>query len=99
MKMQVRLNLYERGIVDSLVEDFGYTASQARELVVQYIEVVRKLGGYDSCELHAERLIQAQKIGMSPNAWLDRIGLIERENYRDKGIPVHTKGTEFAVVR
>lgn len=82
-----RLNLYERGIVASLIRDHHFGAEDARQLVMQYIEVIRKLGGYDNCEDHAERLVQAQKTGYSPEAWLERIREIEREEIKDRRLP------------
>ncbi|OPA75634.1 hypothetical protein BVG16_20055 [Paenibacillus selenitireducens] len=87
MKTQVRLNTYERGIVHSLVTSFGYEAGPARELVVQYIAVIRKLGGYDTCYDHAERLVQARQLQVTPEAWLERIRNLDREAAKDKGIP------------
>lgn len=96
MKSQVRLSLYERSIVDSITQDFGIAAADARVLVVQYIEVIRKLGGYDNCEEHAERLIQAQKIGYSPEAWLERIHTLRSEAIRDRNMTLHV---EIAQVR
>jgi hypothetical protein len=96
MNTRVRLNLYERGIVTSLVQDHNFKPDTARQLVVQYIKVIRKLGGYDSCDQHAERLAQAQRIGYTPEAWLKRILDIEREELRDKGIPEREPGPEYA---
>jgi hypothetical protein len=89
MKSQVRLNLYERGIVESIVTDFKVAPSDARDLVVNYIDIVRKLGAYDNCEVQAERLVQAQKEGYSPEAWLERIHAIRREALSDRGIETH----------
>ncbi|MEX1031468.1 MAG: hypothetical protein WDZ91_15705 [Paenibacillaceae bacterium] len=94
MKTHVRLNLYERGIVTSLVQTHNYSPDSARELVVHYIEVIRKLGNYDNCEEYAERLVQAQRIGYTPTGWLERIHEIELQEIRDKGIPEH--GSEYA---
>lgn len=91
MKTQVRLNLYERGIVDSLVQNFGYTPQGARKLVVDYVEVIRKLGGYDTCYDHAERLVQATTINCKPEDWLNRINVIAKEAVQDKGI-LHLEG-------
>jgi hypothetical protein len=87
MKTQVRLNIYERGIVNSLVNSFGFTNESARKLVVKYIEVIRNLGGYDTSYDHAERLVQAQKTNYLPKAWLERNHSIAREAALDKGIP------------
>lgn len=86
MKSQVRLNLYERGIVESIVTDFNTIPTDARELVVEYIDVVRKLGAYDNCEVQAERLIQAKSLGYSPAIWLERIHSLRREALQDRGI-------------
>jgi hypothetical protein len=86
MKSQVRLNLYERGIVEFMVTDLKVIPSAARDLVVEYIDVVRKLGAYDNCEVHAERLVQAKKLGFSPEAWLERIRSLRREALHDRGI-------------
>lgn len=93
MNTKVRLNLYERGIVDSLVTDFGYGAAEARKLVVRYISVIRKLGGYDSCFDHAERLVEAERSGYTPEAWMDRLRLIDKDAARDEGI-VHLESLE-----
>ncbi|MEX2415090.1 MAG: hypothetical protein WD424_03020 [Paenibacillaceae bacterium] len=96
MKTHVRLNLYERGIVTSLIQYHHFNPDSARELVVQYIEVIRKLGSYDNCEEHAEHLIQAQRIGYTPTAWLERIHEIELQEIHDKGIPELEHGSEYA---
>lgn len=96
MKIHVRLNLYERGIVTSLIQYNHFSTNSARELVVQYIEVIRKLGSYDNCEEYAERLVQAQRIGFTPTAWLERIHEIELQEIRDKGIPEREHGSEYA---
>lgn len=53
MKTQVRLNPYERGIAEALAGGFGYSAADARSLVI------RKLGAYDNCRDHAERIAEA----------------------------------------
>ncbi|MBW7473122.1 hypothetical protein K0T92_00030 [Paenibacillus oenotherae] len=98
MTAQVRLNLYERGIVEELVEHFGYSADGARRLVVQYIAVIRKLGGYDSCRDHAERLVQAQQLNLMPEEWLERIRSIDREAAADKGILHLEHGSQYARV-
>lgn len=98
MKTQVRLNLYERGIVDALVQSFGYTPQGARKLVVDYAEVIRKLGGYDTCYDHAERLVQATTINCKPEEWLKRINLIAKEAVQDKGI-LHLEGRLHVHVR
>jgi hypothetical protein len=95
MKSHVRLNLYERGIVDAMVTNFNAVPSVAREIVVEYIDVVRKLGSYDNCEVHAERLIQAKSLGFSSDAWLERIHSLRREALNDRGIETHP---EFAHV-
>jgi hypothetical protein len=99
MKTQVRLNLYERGIVESLVTSFGFTTETARELVVQYVHVIRALGGYDTCYDHAERLVQAQKANYLPEEWLERIHVIDVEAAKDKGISHLERGFDFANVR
>jgi hypothetical protein len=88
MKSQVRLNLYERGIVESVITDFKFIPSDARDLVVEYIDVVRKLGAYDNCELQAERLVQAKRLGYSSEAWLERIHSLRREALHDRGIEI-----------
>jgi hypothetical protein len=99
MKTPVRLNLYERGIVESLVTSFGLTTEAARELVVQYVKVIRALGGYDTCYDHAERLVQAQKVNYLPEEWLERIRVINVEAAKDKGIPHLERRSDFANVR
>lgn len=83
---QVRLNRYERGIVDSLEEEFGYTPDAARRLVVRYVGVVRKLGGYDNARDHAERLHLAGEAGCSPESWLEKIRVRELESKLAGGI-------------
>jgi hypothetical protein len=77
MNKKVRLSRYERGIAEELINQFGYSPEDARELVVRYIGVVRKLGGYDSCLDYAERLDHAKKEGYSPEEWLERIRTLE----------------------
>lgn len=54
---QVRLNLYERGIVEILVAQYGFNTPAARQLVDDYIKVIRRLGGYGFCLDHATRLV------------------------------------------
>lgn len=80
MTAQVRLSRYERGIVEALTESFGYTSSSARQIVVQYIGVIRKLGGYDNTLDQAERIHQAYLAGHSPEKWLERIRNLEQES-------------------
>ncbi|MCD9021546.1 hypothetical protein [Cohnella silvisoli] len=87
MTTRVRLNLYEQGIAETLVYNFGYTKGAARELVVEYIQVVRLLGGYDTCLDHAERLHTARKNGFTPNQWTKRIEEVRRDKLKDKGLP------------
>lgn len=87
MRTQVRLNAYERGIIDALTGGFGYTAEAARKLVVRYIDVVRKLGGYDTCRDHAERLDHAERIGYTPEQWMDKIRRLDADAAKDNGIP------------
>jgi hypothetical protein len=99
MKTQVRLNLYERGIVESLMNSFGFTPETARELVVQYVKVIRALGGYDTCYDHAERLVQAQKVHYLPDEWMDRIRVLHAEAAKDKGISHLERSSDFASVR
>lgn len=99
MTAQVRLSLYERGIVEALVGSCGFTADAARRLVIQYIVVIRKLGGYDSCFDHAERLAEAQQLGIAPEEWLERIRTIDRDAARDKGISHLERGSQYARVR
>ncbi|MFD0958544.1 hypothetical protein [Paenibacillus chungangensis] len=85
-KTRVRLSLYERGIAESLVSQYGYTPYEARELVVDYIAIVRKLGGYEQCVHYAELLHRARESGYAPSAWLQRIIEIEGGEARDRGI-------------
>ncbi|WP_028610288.1 hypothetical protein [Paenibacillus harenae] len=85
-KSQVRLSIYERGIVEALVADYGYAAADARSLVVDYIVVVRKLGGYDNCGQYAQMLDKARRMDHPPLQWLERIVDIEKGELRDRGI-------------
>ena len=85
-KAQVRLSLYERGIVEALIGEYGYTAADARMLVVEYIEVVRKLAGYDNCGHYAQLLDQARRMNHTPSQWLERIQDVEKGELRDRGI-------------
>lgn len=86
VKTGIRLSMYERGIVEALVADFGYNTTEARGLVVEYIEVVRKLGGYDNCGQYAGLLDRARRMNQLPSQWLERIHDIERGELRDRGI-------------
>lgn len=95
MERQVRLNRYERGIVEALAANFDYSAAAARWLVVEYIGVIGELGSYDTCLDHAERLVRGTQAGQAPEAWLERIRLLDAEAARDKGIP-HLEGTDYA---
>ena len=81
-----------------LFRAFGYTPQGARKLVVEYAEVIRKLGGYDTCYDHAERLVQATTINCKPEEWLKRINLIAKEAVQDKGI-LHLEGRLHVHVR
>lgn len=90
MKTQVRLSQYERGIVEAIATDHQTSPTDARKLVVEYIDVVRKLGAYDNCEVHAERLVQAKKLGYTPEAWLTRILSLRREALQDRGLELQT---------
>ncbi|WP_419873962.1 hypothetical protein [Candidatus Pristimantibacillus sp. PTI5] len=86
VKAQIRLSLYERGIVEALASGHGYTAADARALVVEYIEVVRRLGGYDNCGEYAQLLDRARRMNHPPSQWLERIQGIEKGELRDRGI-------------
>lgn len=86
VKTQVRLSLYERGIVEALTAGYSYSAGEARQLVVSYIEVVRKLGGYDNSVHYAQLLDRANRKEFTPSQWLDHIRTIERGELRDSGI-------------
>jgi hypothetical protein len=77
----------QRGIVEALEEDFGYSSKDARQIVVQYIGVVRKLGGYDNCSDHAERLHRAFEAGHPPEKWLERIRVLENDHRIAGAIP------------
>lgn len=92
MRTQVRLNSYERGILQALTNEFGYSAGAARELVVRYVQVVRKLGAYYNCRDYAEKLAEAHAKGFSPEAWLERLLANERERAYDNGLP-HERGS------
>ncbi|CAM4060615.1 hypothetical protein L1N85_09950 [Paenibacillus alkaliterrae] len=85
-RTQVRLSLYERGIVEALVEQYRYTAADARKLVVDYIAVLRKLGGYEQCTHYAQLLDRARRMNHSAEQWLERIQEIEKGELRDRGI-------------
>lgn len=98
MSTQVRLNLYERGIVTSLAENYGYQQETARQLVVRYIKVIRKLGGYDSCYQHAGRLVQASNTGYTPEEWLQAIKTLEHEELLDEGISERETRSGYANV-
>jgi hypothetical protein len=80
------LNQYERGIAEALTSLYGYEPQEARSLVIRYIEVIRRLDGYDNCEDHAQRLHLARKTDVSPEEWLTRIQDAERGALRDTGI-------------
>ena len=54
---------------------------------MRYIAVFRKLGGYDTCLDHAERLQQADRNGYAPEAWPEKIRRIDRDAAADAGIP------------
>lgn len=85
-KTRVRLSLYERGIVEALGKEYGYAAGEARELVADYIAVVRRLGGYEPCNHYASLLDRAKREGYSPAAWLQHIAEVERGEAKDRGI-------------
>ncbi|MBH5318241.1 hypothetical protein I6N90_10515 [Paenibacillus sp. GSMTC-2017] len=82
----MRLSLYERGIAEALTGQYGYTPSAARELVVDYITVIRRLGGYEQSGHYAELIDRAHHLGQSPSQWLQRIIEIEQGEARDRGI-------------
>lgn len=83
---RVRLSLYERGIAEALVRDYGYTPTAARELVVEYIAVIRRLGGYEQCGHYAGLLHRAKTLEHTPSQWIQRIVEIEQGEARDHGI-------------
>ncbi|MFD0586630.1 hypothetical protein ACFQZE_01345 [Paenibacillus sp. GCM10027627] len=82
----MRLSAFERGIAEALARDFGYSAKAARELVVEYIAVIRRLGGYEQCEHYAGLLDRAKMLGGTPSQWIQRIVDIEKGEARDRGI-------------
>lgn len=61
-------------------------------------EIANVLGGYDSCQAHAERLVRAQEIGYSPDTWLQRIRTIELEELKDPRISEHEHSTEICPI-
>ncbi|WP_147381782.1 hypothetical protein [Paenibacillus nanensis] len=83
---RVRLSSYERGIAEALAGGYGYTPREARELVVEYIAVVRRLGGYEQCGHYAALLHRAKQAGQTPSQWIQRIIEIEQGEARDRGI-------------
>ena len=83
---RVRLSSYERGIAEALAVGYGYTPKAARELVVEYIMVVRRLSGYEQCGHYAELLDRAKRAGLTPSQWIQRIIEIEQGEARDRGI-------------
>ncbi|WP_054024126.1 hypothetical protein [Bacillus sp. FJAT-28004] len=85
-RTQVRLSLYERGIAEALAAEYGYTTADARELVVEYIQVIRKLSGYDNCAQYAQLLDRARRMNHPPAQWLERIQSLEKGEMRDRGI-------------
>lgn len=82
---QVRLSLYERGIAEALVGQFGYAAAVARQLVIRYIAVIRKLGGYEPCSHYAQLLDRAHRADHPPEKWLEHIREAEKGELRDPG--------------
>jgi hypothetical protein len=85
-RTQVRLSVYERGIAQALEERHGYTAADARALVVDYIAVVRKLGGYEQPAHYAELLNRARRMKQLPSQWLAHIQEVEKGELIDSGI-------------
>lgn len=83
---RVRLSLYERGIAEALVGQYGYEAAAARQLVVEYIAVVRKLGGYEPCSHYAQLLDRARRANHPPGKWLEHILEVEKGELKDRGI-------------
>lgn len=89
---RVRLSSYERGIAEALAAGYGYTLRSARELVVEYISIVRRLGGYEQCGHYAELLHRAKQAGQTPSQWIQRIIEIEQGEARDRGIGEEQRG-------
>ncbi|WP_199620281.1 hypothetical protein [Paenibacillus alkalitolerans] len=83
---RTRLDRYERGIVTHLSKRYGYTLSDARELVIAYLPVIEKLGRYDNSGDHADRLHQARRNGLTPELWLHRINMIDAGASRDASL-------------
>jgi len=86
VRTQVRLSIYERGIAEALAAEYGYTTADARELVVEYIQVIRKISGYDNCGQYAQLLDRARRMNQPPAQWLERIQSVEKGEMRDRGI-------------
>lgn len=98
MTGQVRLNRYERNIVEVLTAEHGYAAGEARALVIRYIQVVRKLGAYDPPRDHAERLAEAHRSAYAPEAWLERLLQSEKDHLRGGVLPAE-RSASFAYGR
>ncbi|MBB6675654.1 hypothetical protein [Cohnella nanjingensis] len=98
MTSQVRLNRYERGIVEALTAEHGYAAEEARALVVRYVHVIRKLGAYDAPRDHAERISEAHRSQYPPEAWLERLIAGERDLLRGGVLPAE-RSASFAYGR
>lgn len=83
---RVRLSAYERGIAEALVQGWNYEPLAARELVVEYIKVIRRLGGYEPCTHYAALIDRAKRAGHTPSMWIQRIVDIEQGEAMDRGI-------------
>lgn len=82
----IRLSMYERSIVDALVGRHGYDHSFARGLVIDYIGVIRKIGGYDQSGYYADLVHRAYEDGCTAERWLGAIAEVEHGEARDPGI-------------
>ncbi|WP_156739363.1 hypothetical protein [Paenibacillus oryzae] len=82
----IRLSMYERSILDALVSRHGYEHSFARSLVSDYIDVLRKIGGYEQSGHYADLIHRAYSEGCSPERWLGIIADVEQGEARDRGI-------------
>ncbi|HEX7056851.1 MAG TPA: hypothetical protein VF260_06605 [Bacilli bacterium] len=73
VQARAKLDRYERGICEHLVNQCGYDRRAARLLVLAFLPVLKLQDRYDSCRMWAERLDEAKRNGLTPEEWLKRI--------------------------
>jgi hypothetical protein len=78
-KQTHKLNNYEQEIINELQSIFGYNHIVAMSILMEYLPVLKKLGGYDNPRDHAESFHNARTRQFTCQQWLDHIAKMDEK--------------------